>query len=170
MSACPSVTAVFFWFSKKPTTVGVSKLQGMNMGLDCYWIKPGESKSQPLDFHPPLCIEDDYDHKDRREGWAVFAGARGFEYAIRDITGVSLRARLTTGTVLQIAEQLDAFAAQLEAVAATGFPVPRSRFRRLDGSPVPGHSWEDFDGEVYRDIARMFRAYGGAGYELSGSW
>jgi len=142
----------------------------MNMGLDCYWIKPGESKSQPLDFHPPLCFEDDDDQKDRREGWAVFAGARGFEDAIRDITGVSLRARLTTGTVLKIAEQLDAFGAQLKAVAETGLPVPRSRFRRSDGSPLPGDAWEDFDAQVYRDIARTFRAYGGAGYELHGCW
>jgi len=31
------------------------------MGLDNYWVKPGESKSAPLDFDPPLCIEDDHD-------------------------------------------------------------------------------------------------------------
>ncbi len=140
------------------------------MGLDCYWVKPGESEPQPLDFHPPLCFEDDDDRKDRREGLAVFAGARGFERAIRDITGVSLRARLTADTVLQISEQLDAFAAQMEAVAATGLPMPRSRFRRADGSPLPGHAWETITAEVYRDIARLFRVYAGAGYELSGDW
>ena len=140
------------------------------MGLDCYWIRPGETKSAPLDFDPPICFEDELDWQTRREGWAVCPDARIFAHAIRDITGVSLRDRLAIATVLQIAEHLDAFAAQLEAEAAHGLPVSRSRFRRLDGSPLPGGAWQDFDAEIYRDIARIFRTYGEAGYELVGCW
>jgi hypothetical protein len=150
-----------------PPESGFEKRGVNDMGLDCYWVKPGETKSAPLDFDPPLCFEDELDWQTRREGWAVFPAGRRFQYAIRDITGVSLRACLTTSAVLQIAERLDAFAAQMEAVAETGLPVPPSRFRRMDGSPVPGQPWEEYDAEVYRDIARMFRAYGEAGYELA---
>src|SRR5271157_2018446 len=99
------------------------------MGLDCHWIKPKEIKSQPLDFDPPLCFEDDDDFKERRDGWAFFAGARGFEHAIEEITGFSLRVSttwryrlfpsrshyrysscLTSRSVLQIAERLERYA------------------------------------------------------------
>jgi len=143
------------------------------MGLDCHWIKPKEIKSQPLDFDPPLCFEDDDDFKERRDGWAFFAGARGFEHAIEEITGFSLRVSttwryrlfpwrshyrysscLTSRSVLQIAERLERY-------AANPWPLPPSQHRR-------GHHY--WDAEVYRDIARMFRAYGEAGYNLCGDW
>lgn len=141
------------------------------MGLDCYWVKPGETKSTPLDFDPPLCFESDLERRLwRGEGWAVFPGARGFENAVHDITGISLRALLTASVVVQVAQHLDAFATQLDAAAKDGLPVTHSRFRRSDGSPIPGDAWEYFASEVFRDIARMFRTYGEAGYELLGCW
>lgn len=141
------------------------------MGLDCYWLKPGESKSTPLDFDPPLCFEDEHDWQMRREGVAVFSAARGLEYVIQHITGVSLRACLTADAVLQIAQHLNAFATQIETEAAHQLPVSRSRFRRPDGSPIEGDAWEEYmDVELWRDVARMFKAYGEADYELIGSW
>jgi hypothetical protein len=147
--------------------------QEETMGLDCYWSKPNNSKSKPLDFDPPLCFEDELDEEQRREGWAVFAGARGFERAIEEITGISLRVSttwryrlfpwrgiyrftscLTTRTVLKIAARLERFGKE-------PWTLPPSKHRR-------GHHY--WDAEVYRDIARMFRAYGEAGYELHGDW
>jgi hypothetical protein len=124
------------------------------MGLDCYWTKPNEGKSRPLDFDPPLCIEDEHDRQSRREGWAHFRG-RTFEDAIEQVTGVSLRARLDSATVRRMAERLEAFAAK-------PWPLPPSENLHL--------GWEAFSADHYRDLARMFRAYADAGYELSGSW
>lgn len=124
------------------------------MGLDCYWTKPGERKSAPLDFDPPLCFEDEHDRQYRREGWAHFRG-RTFEDAIEQITGVSLRACLDSATVRRIAHTLDRFAAQ-------PWPLPPSENWQL--------GWEAFTADHYRDIARMFRAYADADYELIGSY
>jgi hypothetical protein len=163
------VPTIFFWFSYSPRA-GLSTTGGKIMGLDCYWAKPGESKSQPLDFDPPLCFEDEYDHQERREGWAFCAGSRQYQHAIRQITGISLRVStrprllfwrsndgtsvLTSRAVLQIAERLEAFAEK-------PWPLPSSEMRR---------GWEAFSAKEYRDIARMFRAYGEAGYQLIGSF
>jgi len=124
------------------------------MGLDCYWTKPNESKSQPLDFDPPLCIEDEHDRRQRRKGWAHFRG-RTFEDAIQQITGVSLRAYLDNATVGKIAERLEAFAVE-------PWPLPPSEILAI--------GWEAFSSDEYRDLARLFRTYAAAGYELRGSW
>jgi hypothetical protein len=114
---------------------------------------PNEGSSTPLDFHPPLCFEDD-DRQNRRDGIAEFVGARLFKTAIREITGVSLYGYLTSETVLAMAELLEKFAAK-------PWPLPACE-RGVRG-------WASFSAEEYRDIARMFRAYGGAGYCLSGN-
>ena len=126
------------------------------MGLDCYWAKPGERKSNPLDFDPPLCIEDDHDRQSRREGWAHFRG-RACHFAIEQITGVSLYSRgLDNATVRAMAERLEAYAAK-------PWPLPPTPDLDLAG-------WEFQSKERLGDLARLFRAYADAGYELHGSW
>jgi hypothetical protein len=130
--------------------------QEHNMGLDCYWAKPGERKSNPLDFDPPLCIEDDHDRQSRREGWAHFRG-RACHFAIEQITGVSLYSRgLDNATVRAMAERLEAYAAK-------PWPLPPTPDLDLAG-------WEFQSKERLGDLARLFRAYADAGYELHGSW
>jgi len=109
------------------------------MGLDCYWTKPGESKSTPLDFDPPLCFEGEHDRQQRREGWAHFRGNAAADL-IEELTGVSLYGHIENHVVMEMADILE-----------------RDAFRR----PMT---------DMVRDLARLFRAYGKAGYELRGSW
>ena len=127
------------------------------MGLDNYWIKPGESKSEPLYFDPPLSFEDDYDNQLRREGWAYFPG-RAWRVVIKQITEVSLHSkRLDNATIRRMAERLEAYAARPWRLP----PTPPNLHRK---------GWEFVSEEWFRDLARLFRAYGDAGYEMSGDW
>jgi hypothetical protein len=132
------------------------------MGLDCYWKKPAEKQSAPLHFDPPLCFEGNHDEEMRREGWAWFNG-RVFEDAILQVTGVSLRgpddngtcsSLMDSATVLRMAELFTRF-------AADPWPLPYL---------LHTWGWERFGPEEYRDLGRLFRAYGEAGYELAGGW
>jgi hypothetical protein len=129
------------------------------MGLDSYWVKPNETKSQPLDFDPPLCFEDLDDHFARLDGWAHFR-CRSCEHLIEEITGVSLRSeRLDNATVLRMSDMFASFAEK---------PGKLPSSDRKNGWEY----WSRKDGiiDVIRDFARLFRAYGEAGYELRGSW
>jgi hypothetical protein len=126
------------------------------MGLDNYWVKPGESKSMPLDFDPPLCIEDEYDRKSRRDGWAHFRGGP-CHLVIQQITGISLYSDwLDNATVRKMAERLEAYGAKPWQLPPTTALDPGGR--------------EFWSKERLRDIARLFRAYADAGYGLHGSW
>jgi hypothetical protein len=126
------------------------------MGLDNYWLKPGESKSKPLDFDPPLCIEDEHDRQERREGSAHFRG-RACYIVIEQITGVSVYSDwIDNAAVRTIADKLEAFAAK---------PWPLSPTPDLDPA-----GWESHSGQRLHDLARLFRAYADAGYGLRGSW
>ena len=129
------------------------------MGFDSYWIKPGEKKSKPLDFDPPLCIEDDHDRQYRHEGWAHLRSPN-FVDLVERISGVSLHTEwLDNKTVRRIAGLLTEFAAKPRT-------LPPS-----DSSAHWQHSAsDDYVIEVVRDLARVFKAYGEAGYELHGSW
>jgi hypothetical protein len=126
------------------------------MGLDNYWVKPGESKSKALDFDPPLCFEDDHDRQSRRDGWAHFRGG-ACHFVIEQITGISLYSGcLDNATVRAMAERLEAYVAK---------PWPLQPTPDLDRA-----GWEFQSQERLRDLAHLFRAYGDAGYELHGSW
>ena len=127
------------------------------MGLDNYWAKPGESKSKPLDFDPPLSFEDDYDHQLRREGWASFPG-RAWHVVIKQITGVSIYCKwLDNATIREMADRLEAYAAKPWQLP----PTPPELHRK---------GWEFVCEEWLPDLARLFRAYGEAGYGLYGDW
>lgn len=129
------------------------------MGLDSYWRKPGESKSAPLDFDPPLCIEDEHDRQYRVDGWAHLR-SRNFSDLIEQITGVSLHSDcLDNITVRRMADSLTKFAAK-------PWKLPPA-----DSSAGWQHlASDDYITDVVRDLARLFKAYGEAGYELHGSW
>jgi hypothetical protein len=129
------------------------------MGLDSYWIKPDESKSQPLDFDPPLVFEDDGDQQARHEGWAHFR-SRSFECLIEEITGVSLRSEcLDNGTVKRMADLLASY-------AANPWELPPSQ------SNVGSEHWSHHErvSEIVSDLARLFQAYAREDYGLFGSW
>ena len=126
------------------------------MGLDCYWLKPNEKKSAPLHFEPGLCFENEHDEALRRNGSAMFRG-KTFETIVRQITGESLYVDWMSP------RKVRAVAKKLEKYVAKPWPLPPSVAEMAAG-------WELWTPEQIADIARMFRAYGEAGYGLAGSW
>jgi hypothetical protein len=126
------------------------------MGLDCYWNKPNEKKSAPLDFEPPLCFEDHHDWQIRRDGWAMFRG-KVFDTVVQQITGQTLYVEWMPPSTVQ------GVARKLEEYVAAPWKLPPSE----DMDPT---GWEFWTIQEIAEIARMFRAYGDAGYGLFGSW
>ena len=128
------------------------------MGLDNYWAKQGMSDYeklyfQPLKFDPPLCFGEDmlsgYDYR----------GFRGkqFEKVIWQITRITLFSEwLSPRAVRRVARRLEKYVAK-----------PRKlRPSEEDGRP----GWECWELHELADVARMFRAYGDAGFGLWVSW
>jgi hypothetical protein len=121
----------------------------MTLELIYFWSKAGESQSAPLDFDPPLCFEGDGDRKARADGYALLTGRLIF--LIEDIFGYPLhdcavsRVILSSHVVIEIAAEMENYVAE----PWRGFPAEQV-------------------GPVVRDLARLCRAYGEAGYDMYG--